>query len=186
MFGIPERVARARTVAARATTAPLLVRCAVFLAGAFAVLVAFPEQLLAGALLPVSLLVPLWPAVAPRGRGATVAVLVVLVGWVLGTTVFGRPVDLWRVLLLASLLYLVHTLAALAAALPYDALVAAEVPVRWVLRAGAVLLGSAVVTVAVLWVVSEVAGGVHLAVTVVGLAVAVAAAATIAGLLRRG
>ena len=78
----------------------------------------------------------LYPAVAPRGRGATVG------GrwswWPAGSSTPAgttTPVALWRVLAIATLLYLGHTLAALAAVLPYDAVVNLDVVVAWLVRA---------------------------------------------------
>ena len=44
----------------------------------------------------------------------------------------GERIELWRLLGLAAPLYLAHSLAALAAVLPYDAVVAPEVLARWV------------------------------------------------------
>lgn len=185
MFGIPERLRRVRTVVSRATPLPLAVRCGVFLAGMLAAVVAFPDGLLHSRLLGVLVLMITWPAVAPRGRGTTGVALLIVAGWVLDTTYYAQPVVLWRVLALSGLLYLTHTLAALAAVLPYDGVVDVAVPIHWLGRAGGVILGSAVLTVAVLALAGEISGGVYLAATVLGLAVAVGAAALLAALLRR-
>jgi hypothetical protein len=183
--GVTDRLRRARRVASRATPIPVLVRCGTFLAGLCAALVAFPDTVLSGRFLLPIVLAVIWPAVAPRGRGPSAVALFVVAGWVLDTTYYAEPVVLWRVLALASLLYVAHSLAALAAVLPYDALVDLDVPVRWFARAAFVLLGSAVLTVAVLTVVGETGGGVSLVATVVGLGLAVATAVLLTRLLRR-
>ncbi|GAA0796060.1 hypothetical protein [Spirilliplanes yamanashiensis] len=181
---LADRLARARTVATRAALIPLLVRAAVFLCGLLAAVVAYPGSLVSSRLLALLAVVALWPAVAPRGRGATAAVLAVLAGWILDTTWYDAPIELWRVLAIASLTYLLHSFAALAAALPYDATVELDVVTLWAGRAAGVALASAVLTVIVLSV-ADIGGGVHLAATLAGIAVAVAAAALLAWLLRR-
>ena len=182
---VTARLHRARTVASRATTTPLLVRCAIAICGVLAVAVAYPAQLLATEYAGLVVVLAALPAVLPRGRAATVAALTVVAGWVLDTTYFDRPVELWRVLALATLLYLAHTLTALAAALPYDAVVRPVVVGAWLARAAAVTLVSAVLTVVVLAATAELAGAAFLAATLAGLAAAVAVAVLLARLLRR-
>lgn len=174
-----------RTVASRATLTPLLVRFAIALCGVLAVVTAYPVQLTASRYAPVLMVVAVLPAFLPRGRAGTVAAVLTVGGWVLDTTWYDQPVVLWRVLTLATLLYLAHTLTALAAALPYDALVDLDVVMLWLGRALAVVLGSAVLTVVVLSVTGELAGPAHLAATLAGLAAAVGATVLLARLLRR-
>jgi hypothetical protein len=84
------------------------------------------------------------------------------------------------VLLLATLLYLVHSLSALAAALPSDAVVAPEVGYRWLARALGVVLAAAVLSTATLAGLAGLAGGRHVAASLAGLALAVALAALLA------
>jgi len=89
------------------------------------------------------------------------------------------------VLALATCLYLGHTLTALAAVLPYDALVNLDVLTGWLTRAVAVILISAVLTVIALGLSSDLAGGAFLIATLVGLAGAVSATLLLTRLLRR-
>jgi hypothetical protein len=89
------------------------------------------------------------------------------------------------VLALATLLYLGHTLTALAAVLPSDAVVNLDVVGTWLARALAVVLISAVLTVVALGLTAELAGGAFLLATLVGLAGAVGATMLISRLLRR-
>ena len=182
---ITGRIERARTVAARATALPLLVRGGIGLAFVLAMMVAWPASLTASRYGLLLALVGCYPAVAPRGRGVTGTVLVVVGGWVLDTTFYDARVALWRVLSIATLLYLGHTLAALAAALPYDAVVNPDVAGGWLARALVVVLISAVLTVITLGLTAELAGGAFLIATLVGLAAAVGVTLLLGRLLRR-
>lgn len=177
---------RAVTRAAlRATPVPLGVRCSIFLAGLVAVVVAYPGWLLFARPGVLLLLVPVLPAVWPRGRFPTVTVLTAIVGWLVATTAGGEPARLWRLLTLAAALYLVHTLAALAAVLPYDALVPLEVVGRWLVRALAVLLAAAVLAVLALGAAGRTGDGTALVAALVGLGLAVALPGLLAWLWRR-
>jgi hypothetical protein len=182
---LTHRIARARRVAGRATLVPLLVRCGIALSLVLAMVVAWPAEIAGSRLLLPLLAVAGYPAVAPRGRGATVAILVVVAGWVVDTTWFDARVALWRVLSIGTLLYLAHTLTALAAALPYDAVVNLDAVTTWLARAAAAVLISAVLTVIALGLADKLAGGAFVIATLVGLAGAAGATMLLARLLRR-
>ena len=182
---ISDRVRAAGVAVSRITLMPLLVRFGAFLTALGALLVAYPAQLLTGRVLPALVVVALLPALFPRRAGATIAVLVAVAGWVLSTSGYGELVVLWRLLALAALLYLTHSLAALAALLPRDAIVAAAVPVRWVVRALGVVLATGVLAVLLTTLTERTGGGNFLAVALAGLAIAVGVAALLAWLLRR-
>jgi hypothetical protein len=183
--GITRRVERTRIVAARATTLPLLVRGGIALAFVVALLVAWPVSLTASRYALLLAVVACYPAIAPRGRGVTFAVLVVVGGWVLDTTFYDSRVALWRVLSIATLLYVGHSLAALAAVLPYDAIVNADVIGGWLGRTLVAVLISAVLTVFTLGLTADLAGGAFLIATLAGLAAAVGLTLLLARLLRR-
>jgi hypothetical protein len=185
LAAVTDRITRARTVVHRATPMPVLVRCAIVVCGVLAVVVAYPGEVVASRYLLVLLAVVALPALLPGGRAGTVAALVVVAGWIGDTTWYGGPVVWWRVLAVATALYLAHTLTALAAVLPYDAVVNLDVVTGWLVRALAVLLVSTVLSVIVLALTAEVAGAAFLAATLGGLAAAVAAAVVLARLLRR-
>jgi hypothetical protein len=104
---------------------------------------------------------------------------------VLSTSGYGEPIALWRLLGLAAFLYLTHSLCALAAMLPYDAVVGPEVLARWVSRAVAVVLVSAVFGIVLLAVPGTGGRGDLLVAVLAGLAAAVGASALLAWLLRR-
>jgi hypothetical protein len=182
---LTRRVERARTAVRRATLAPFLVRLGIALSLLLAVAVAWPASVVGSQLVLPLLAVAVYPAVAPRGPGTTLAVLVVVSGWVVDTTWYDTRIALWRVLALATLLYLGHTLAALAAVLPYDAVVHLDVVATWLLRAGAVVLISAVLTVVALGLADLLAGSAFVIATLVGLAGAVGATLLLTRLLGR-
>ncbi|WP_376771471.1 hypothetical protein [Micromonospora polyrhachis] len=185
MKKVSGRVRAAGTAASRITLMPLLVRLGAFLAALGALLAAYPAQLLTARILPALVVVALLPALFPRRAGVTIAVLVAVGGWVLSTSAYGELVVLWRLLTLAALLYLTHSLAALAALLPRDAIVAPAVPVRWVARALGVVLAAGVLAVLLTTLAEHSGEGTYLAVALAGLAVAVGVAALLAWLLRR-
>ena len=180
------RVRRARTVVRRATVLPLLVRCGAFFCALLAFMVAYPVEVVGGQLVLPLLVVAVAPALVPHGRAGTVAAVAAVVGWVADTTWYAHPVVLWRVVALAAFLYLGHTLTALAAVLPYDALVDLNVLTGWLARGLAVVLASSVLLVVVLSQVSRAGGPAYLAATLLGLAAAAGTALLLSRLLRRG
>ncbi|WP_430783301.1 hypothetical protein [Actinoplanes sp. G11-F43] len=176
------RIDRWKTAAGRATAVPFVVRCGILLTGLLAFGVAWPIELLSSPRFFLGIiLVAFWPVVAPRGRGGSAAALLVIFGWLIDTAGFGSPVTLLRVLALATLLYLAHTLTALAAVLPYDAIVNFDVPGLWLLRSLVVVLISAVVIVLALGLTADLGGDAFELATVVGLV----AAATVTMVLSR-
>lgn len=183
--GLLGRLRSIQTAIGRVTSTPLLVRCGVFLSALVALGVAYPVTAATDwwSLAPLSAAV--LPAVAPRRGGVTAAVLVAVAGWLLTTSGYGEQIALWRLLTLAAALYLTHSLGALAALLPYDAVVAPDVVARWALRALVVVLASAVLGVLLLSVAERSGEGTLLIAVLGGLAVAVAAAALLGWLLRR-
>jgi hypothetical protein len=185
-LGVGKQIDAARAAAGRATAIPFAVRLGVGLSGLIAMMVAWPISLVASQYaLPLLLLVALYPAVAPRGRGGTFSALVVVAGWIVATAGYQSRVELWRVLTIATLLYLGHSLTALAAVLPYDAVVSLDVVGGWLMRTGVVVLISAVLTVVALGLSADLAGGAFVLATIVGIVGAVGATLLIARLLRR-
>jgi hypothetical protein len=178
-------VSRSKQVVARATVLPFLVRIGIAVCGLVAMYVAWPLEVSSGPYGALLGLAALYPAAAPRGRGATLAALVVVAGWLVDTVGFDAHVALWRVLTIATTLYLGHSLAALAAVLPYDAVVNLDVVGTWLARALAVALISAVLTVVALGLATDLAGSAFLIATLAGLAGAVGATLLLARLIRR-
>ncbi|WP_433537063.1 hypothetical protein ACQPZK_04420 [Micromonospora sp. CA-249363] len=185
MNAIVERVRAAQDAVTRISAIPLLVRAAIFVTALVGFAVAFPAEVLIGRPLLFLAVAALLPAVGPRRVWPTFAALVMVGGWLLATDGYGRPVALWRLLAVAALLYLGHSLCALAALLPYDGVVDAGLISRWLLRVAAVLLGTAVLGVLLLRVAGLGGEAGHQWVTVLGLLVAVGVAALLGWLLRR-
>ncbi|WP_442934268.1 hypothetical protein [Micromonospora sp. CPCC 205539] len=185
MDAVTGRVTAAQNALARISPAPLMVRGGIFVIVLAGYALAFPAEALVGRTLVFLSVAALLPALGPRRIWPTFTALVTVGGWLLATDGYGRPVALWRLLAVAVLLYLGHTLCALAALLPYDAVVDPDLITRWLLRAAAVLLGAAVLGVLLLQVGRLGGAAGHQWVTVLGLMVAVGTAALLGWLLRR-
>jgi hypothetical protein len=178
---VDDTVARVR----RTTPGPLLVRIGLFVTALSGLILAWPLQVTLGPALLAFLLLAALTALFPRGPVPSLYLFVALVGWAVATLVLASNPDLLGLVLLASALYLTHNLAALAAVLPYDAVVAPRVLVRWLARAGLVL---ALTTVLALFaVVAPVYLGQHsyLVASLLGLALVAVTVAYLARLVRR-
>ncbi|PZF89614.1 hypothetical protein [Micromonospora deserti] len=185
MSAVIERVRAVRYAAARISLTPLLVRAGIFLTVLVGLVLAYPSQVLLGRPLGALVVVAVLPAVAPRRIWPTFAALVTAGGWLLATDGYGRPIALWRLLAVAAALYLAHTLCALAAVLPHDAVVDPELIVRWLVRAAGVLLATFVLGVLLVELAGIGREAGFQAATVAGLLVAVAVTALLGWLLRR-
>ncbi len=183
--GLRSRIRRLLTLVARATALPLVVKGAIWFWVIVALVVAVPTTaLLTPPGIPLLLFGAL-AAAAPRTRMVTAALLAPMVAWVVATAAFGTPASPVRLLLLASSLYLAHSSAALAAQLPYDAIVSPAVVLRWFGRTAVVLAGTALVGLYVLLAGQLFDGAATLLATVVGFAVAVGVVGLLSRLLRR-
>lgn len=140
---IDERLRRVRRVADRATSGPLLVRALLFAATLVAVALAVPAGMLIGKGLAAAFVGAVVVTLAPRSRMVTTVLLATGMGWVVTTVAFDDRVLAWRLVALASAMYLVHTLAALAAVLPYDAVIPPGVLAAWLMRASGIVAISA-------------------------------------------
>ncbi|MFJ6195233.1 hypothetical protein [Micromonospora sp. NPDC092111] len=185
MGQLTERVRALRTAVNRVALVPLLVRGGVFLVTLSGLLLAYPVQMFSGRSLLLLTVVAVLPATAPRRVWPTFAALVTVGGWVIASAGYDRPIALWRLLAVATLLYLAHTLCALVAVLPYDGVVDPDVVLRWLGRAGAVVLASAVIGVLLAWLGDFGPDDGFQAATVAGLLVAVGLSGLLGWLLRR-
>lgn len=173
------------TAVGRVTLTPLLVRGGVLLCALLALVLAYPDEMFSARVLLLLAVLAAFPAVAPNRAWPTVVILVAVAGWVVGTGWYDQRVELWRLLGLATFLYLTHSLSALAALLSYDAVLAPEVLARWISRALGVALASAVLAVPLLTLDGRWGDRSLVVALVGGLAVAVLAAGLLGWLLRR-
>jgi hypothetical protein len=171
--GFTDRIARARRIMARATALPLAVRAAIFVSALMAQAFAYPVQVLMGSSAVLVIIVSALPALWPRTAVVTVSWVVIVTGWVLTSTLFAGVASLPRLLGLTACLYLVHTGAALATVLPYDAVVEPSVVARWALRAVLVIAAAGGASVAALSWVGRLQPRTFLVSTLVGLALTV-------------
>lgn len=177
-------IQRLQTLVERATPGPLLVRVGIFVTTMAALLTAYPAVIVTSRLVLLLPLAAALPALAPRRGAPTMVALVAVAGWLVSTMGYEEPVTLFRLLGLAGLLYLMHSLAALSAALPYDGVVAPEALVRWVGRALLVVAASAVLAMLVV-VTADALRGAYLLASLLGLAIAIAVTGVLTYLLHR-
>jgi hypothetical protein len=183
--GLRDRVTRSRRIFARATAWPLGVRLVVFAAALVAQGFAYPPGGVLDEAALVMVLLAALPAVWPRSAMVTVFWLVTVTGWILATTLYGSQTTLPRLIGLSVALYVVHSGAALAAVLPYDAVVDQAVVVRWAVRAAVVVVISVGLSLAGLYMVSTWPARTYLAATLVGLVPVVVLVWLIAVVARR-
>jgi hypothetical protein len=171
--------------ARRTTAAFLLLRLGVFLVTLAALLVAAPFPVVASRWAAALVLVALAPAAWPRTGAVTAVLLVAILGWLAATTVYGEPVGYFRLVALAALLYGAHVLAAVAAVIPNDAIVAPGALLRWLPRTGLLLAVTALVALLGATLPDLVGGQRFLVASLVGLALMAGLAYYLARLVNR-
>jgi hypothetical protein len=139
-----QRATETVVLARRTTPGPLLVRGGVFVAGLLGLAVAWPLDVVAGPAFLVFVVIATLPAFAPRGRLPAVVILLGVTGWLVSTLIYLEAPAYLRLVILAGALYLQHNLSALAAVLPYDAVIAPGVLLRWLARACVVVVLTAI------------------------------------------
>jgi hypothetical protein len=179
------RIERLDQMARRATPGPALVRGGLYLAGLVALGAGAPPGFVLGRGATFVLVLALLPVLLPRGVMPTLVIVLAALGWLAGTTVYAQPVTYLRLVAVAGALYLLHTLAALAAVLPYDAVVSAGVLGRWLLRAALVVVLTAVLGLAAVAVPGLLGAGGYLLASLAGLGLLVGLVGYLASLVRR-
>lgn len=135
----------------RPTAAVMTVRTVVFVTGTAAILLAVPAGYrLDGRVMAVAGAVAGIAALVPRTAWVDVVEYSAVAVWVGATVVEQVPVEVPALFGIAVMLYLHHTFAAMAAALPVNAEVVPQVLTNWAWRAGAVLVVSGVAGIGVL------------------------------------
>jgi hypothetical protein len=180
-----DRIDRAKRIAARATAWPLAVRLTVFGAAFLAQGFTYPTSLLLDPPVIAFLFLAVLPAAWPRTAAVTVFWLITVTGWILSTTVYGGTATLTRLVGLAVALYVVHTGAAFAAVLPYDAVVEPVVVARWMLRAATIIAVGVGGAVAGMYAIVDLSTRTYLAATLAGFIPVVALVWLLATQFRR-
>ena len=183
--GWPGTVGAMVRQAQRLGPGPLLVRGGLLLAGVVAQAMAWPLEVTFNPTGLLLVLVATLPVFAAGTRLVTAFLVTAVLGWLVATTAYGEPVAYWRLVILAAAMYGVHTLAALSAVLPVDAVVSAGVLAQWLLRAGVVVALTVVVALFTLVVPAYLGGQRYLLASLLGLVAMIGLAGYLAVLVRR-
>ena len=133
MKDIRTRIRRWRWRLRRAALPPTFVRLTIAGAAGVAMLLAYPPQ-------PGLLVLPVLAALFPQSIMVTADIIVTVLLWLASTSVQPDRLTLWRLCLLAIMLYVVHVAAAMCAVLPYDAAMAPGTLRPWLVRLGVVIV----------------------------------------------
>ncbi len=175
----------AATAVRRAGPVGMLVRLLLFTSILAALLLAWPPSVVGGKGLVLLLALTFVASLAPGSPMPAVAIGAAGLGWFLRPGAQDNLTSVWRVVLLAALMYLAHSSAALAAVLPYDAVVGAGVVLPWLRRTGLVLLLTAFVGLVVGVVELNLGGWRYPVLSVAGLVALAALVGYLARLARR-
>lgn len=171
----------------RTTTVPALVRGVAGTAAGVGLGLALPDEaIIRPGVWPILLLLSCLVGFAPRTRVTTMVIMLAVLAWLARTIWFEPDTALWRLLALTAALYVCHTGAALAAVLPYDALVSPGVISRWLRRTGIVVGASLILAVVLVTISGQLQSVSSVVLPVLGIIVAAGLAALLAWLLRRG
>jgi hypothetical protein len=182
---IRTRVTYLLQVARRLSAGPAFMRLTAASGAMVAACAAVPTNLLLSPRISAALPVALGVAGWPRTRWVGLTGLAVLGTWVLTTVGFGEPITPGRLIVISSGLYTMHAAAAMASVLPYDAVVAPAVLVRWAARTAAVAVASLTLGLGGLIIVSRLHAAQTLAAPIAGAVVAAALVGMLAWLLWR-
>jgi hypothetical protein len=170
----------------RTTAGPVLARSAVTTAALVAELVVLPPSVaLSAAGFLGCVTIALGAGLAPRSRWVTMVALLTVAGWLFTTLAHGGELVLWRLVTVTAGLYVMHTGAALAAVLPYDAVVSPGVLVTWLVRTATVLVASLAVGLITLIISTRLHAVSALAAPIIGVAAVAGLTLLLAHRLRR-
>jgi len=172
-------------ISRRLSAGPAFMRLTAAAGALIAVCAAAPTPLLLSPQISIALPVALGVGLWPRTRWVGLVGLLALGMWVLTTVGFSEPVTPWRLVVLASGLYTMHAAAAMASVLPYDAVVAPVVLLRWAARTLTTLVASLTLGLGGLIIVSRLHAAQTLAAPIAGAIVAAGLAGMLAWLLLR-
>jgi hypothetical protein len=147
--GIGVRVDRANAVVHQATLGPVLVRATAIAAALAGFGVTWPLRDIATTAVLVPVLFGICVGLAPRSFMPTAAIVAMLCGYLYNIAT-GAPLTAWRAIIAAGLIYIVHTCAAFAAVLPFNAVATRGLFGPFVLRIAVVIGITAVLGLGIL------------------------------------
>ena len=142
----------------RITPVTLLVRGLTFVFTVIACLYAVPSFAFDPRTILMCVVVAVAVVLVPGTRIVSVILGAAVLGWIIGYMGRLGELNALNVVFFTSALYLAHSSATLAAAVPSDAIVSPEVLLRWYGRAFAIVAASAVVALILIFGASLVAG----------------------------
>ncbi len=170
----------------RATLVPALMRLTVGVAGLGGLSAGFFSSVLPPTAYLGFAVLALMTALLPRTLLPTAMIFLAAFGWLTSGVDYGAGAGFVRLWLLSVLLYVMHSAAAMAAVLPYDALVMPGTLRSWRRRGVAVTILTGVVALGVAELPDLVHGPRQVLGSVIGLAVTLAIAGYLTVLGRRG
>ncbi|HEU0240485.1 MAG TPA: hypothetical protein VFR11_14565 [Micromonosporaceae bacterium] len=147
--GVGIRIDRVTAVVEQATLGPVLVRFGSVLAALGGFAVTWPTRDLTTTSLVVPILFALGVGIAPRSLMPTATIVAIVLGYMFNLDT-GAPLTVWRPIAAASMIYIVHTSAAFAAVLPFNAVATRGLFLPYVLRIAAVIAITAILAVGIL------------------------------------
>jgi hypothetical protein len=176
---IGRRITRMNDIVSELTLGPTLMRLTVVAATFGGLVLAWANESRSGSIVITFGVVAFVAGVFPRSPLPTMCALAIALGYV-ATTGNGTPITLWRLSTLAALIYVLHTAAAYAAVLPYNAVLTRGTFVPYVMRSAAVIAITVGVAYFTLTVTSVVTAGRTVVATIVGMLMIVAVAGYLA------
>src|SRR5262249_13052747 len=137
--GIDLRLDRASAMADQATFGPVVLRASVVAAAVGGFAVAWPSRELISTLAILPIALALCAGLFPRTGLPTVAIVAIVGGYLVNIGSGAAPLTTWRPIAAAGLIYIVHTGAAFAAVLPFNAVVTPGLFRAYVLRTAFVI-----------------------------------------------
>jgi hypothetical protein len=177
--GLRMRVERAAAIAEQATVGPVLLRTVVVVASLAAYAVTWPIHDFALGTAIVAIVLSLGTGLAPRSFITTLSIIAMVLGYLVNVYDHGG-LTVWRPLVAAALIYIVHAGAAFAAALPFNAVATRGLFGPFVLRVAAVIAVTVVLGLGVLAVPNLVGSHRLVSAAVAGMIAMVGVAAYVA------
>ena len=178
---IVRRIARMNDIIGELTMGPTLLRLTVVVSCFAGLILAWSDRTRAPAVVIIFGILALATGVFPRSPLPTMSALAIVAGYI-GETTGGTSITVWRVSTVAGLIYIMHTSAAYASLLPYNAVLTRGVFVPYIMRTAAVIAVTVAVALFDADVTSVVTGKRNVGFTIAGMIGLVGIAAYVAHL----